>query len=169
MGGALAAVLGAMALGAAGGAQAQALADEAAVRGMNAWKNIGNCARCHAWTGLGARVEEEEGRGLKTEPPKLPNTALDAAAIEEAIRCGRPGSIMPRHDERAWRDDKCYGLTQAEIGKDIPDRAPRSLTDQQIKDLVAFVIAFYKSGEMTFAKCETYYGAGARSCDSYKK
>jgi mono/diheme cytochrome c family protein len=163
---ALAATIGAVLH--AGAASAQAL-DEAVVRGMNVYKNVGNCARCHAWSGLGARVEEEEGRGLKTEPPKLVNSPLPAEAMEEAVRCGRPGSVMPRHDERAWREYKCYDLTQAEIGKELPDKAPRSLTDAQIKDVVAFIVAFYKAGEMTFAKCEAYYGAGARSCDSYKK
>jgi len=166
---ALAGLLGASALAAACGANAQALTDEAVVRGMNVWKNVGNCARCHAWNGLGNRVEEEEGRGLKSQAPPLVKTALDAPAIDETVRCGRPGSVMPRHDERAWKDFKCFGLGEADIGKDAPDRAPRSLSDQQVKDVVAYIIAFYKSGEMTYDKCVAYYGGPTRTCDSYKK
>lgn len=83
--------------------------------------------------------------------------------------CGRPGTPMPYFDEDAYTDKRCYGVTQAELGPQVP-AMPMSTTLQKreaeaIADyLLAKVIG---RGPVTRPECEEMFGNGARTCGDY--
>ena len=122
------------------------------------------CSFCHGWHGKGARVE---GMGYGAN---LTETALERADLIEVIRCGRIGTWMPRHGRQAWkRDDKCYGLTAAEVGGDVPDTPVNAyLRDEQVEAVADYIIAVYKGKEMTLANCVAYYRETSRICDEFR-
>lgn len=136
-------------------------------RAVQVWKVTGYCVLCHDWTGMGARVEAEEDRGLNANAPKLVDIKLSKAEIEEAIRCGRPGSIMPWHDASAWNARPCYGMMRAEIGSKLPDPPRvRPLTEQKIQDVMRYVDEIMRTGGLnTKERCARYWGSpDARQC-----
>lgn len=145
---------------------APAVADEQADlrRGKVLFKNKGNCVRCHGWSGNGVGHPRAPGA------PSLRDTRLELEDIIYTIKCGRPGTEMPYHDRHAYSDDRCYGMTKAEMGDDMPKRAKKPLRDKEIK-----VLAYYLSkmvigrGAITFEECEAYFGKGAKYCGHYKK
>ena len=159
---------------AAAGAAAPDMASIA--RGLTIFKTTAQCVFCHNWDGTGARTEPMEDLGRTFDKPSFVNTQLDPGGIEEAARCGRPGTIMPRHDRTSWSaDHKCYGLTKEELATtplqfplDPVGPGSRYLQDQEIKDVVNWIIYAYKNGGMNKEKCVMYYGATNRNCDSLK-
>lgn len=140
--------------------------DEAAVaRGLQVWRDVAICRYCHGWDAKGALVEGY--------PPATPlvNTILERDQLIEAVACGRPRPGMPRHRVDAWtKAYECYGMVKEDIGTDYPDPPQRRyLSAREIEDVVDYVIAVYKSGEMTYDNCQKYYApSGSRLCDQYK-
>jgi hypothetical protein len=63
----------------------------------------------------------------------------------EVIRCGRPGSEMPHFDKYAFEDKSCYGLSAADLGKQLPpDPHSTSLTMREIEAVADYILTTYK-------------------------
>ncbi len=75
---------------------------------MKAWKKAG-CPDCHGAFADGDKQRDEAPSGRQSAH----QTRLDAAAITQVIRCGRPGTEMPRFDEGALHGRACYGRRSA--------------------------------------------------------
>lgn len=141
--------------------QAQGAAEPAAVeRGRVVYRDLALCSYCHGWNGQGAIPAEE------APPAPLSLSQLDATAMVEVVRCGRPAKSMPRHTRAAWSEkDRCYGQTAGDLAaRDLPVAAPAWLTNQQIADVVAFLRATIQGKEITRANCVRYWGEGAPEC-----
>src|SRR5947209_13372860 len=50
----------------------------------------------------------------------LHTTRLDRDALIEVVTCGRVGTEMPYFDKYAYEERKCRGLSEADLGKDMP-------------------------------------------------
>ena len=96
-----------------------------------------DCQFCHGVNG--------DGRGDPRSPGKAPNlheTKLSRDQLIEVIGCGRPASEMPHFDKYAYEDKVCYGLSAAELGKNIPpDPHSTPLTKREIEAVTDFVLA----------------------------
>ena len=81
-----------------------------------------DCAGCHKWHGNG-------GGGYGGAALSLRETQLTREQIIETVTCGRPGTGMPYLKRDAYQgDDKsCYGMTRADLGKDVPPGADKFL------------------------------------------
>ncbi len=99
-----------------------------------------DCQFCHGVNG--------DGHGDPRSPGKasdLHATKLDREQLVEVIRCGRPGSEMPHFDKYAFEDKSCYGLSAADLGKELPpDPHSTSLTMREIEAVADYILATYK-------------------------
>lgn len=124
----------------------------AAERGFKVWRGS-DCAGCHGWSGNGEKIGEN---------PKGPNLRVleyDADILKEIIMCGRPATFMAFHDERAYVDDRCYGMVFADLGNTAPPKG-KPMTDSQADDIVAFIIQdlYGKPERPSLEECQRYYG-----------
>ena len=104
------------------GASAAHAQDEATVKaGLEIWKSSG-CSNCHGPFANGDKDDDEAPTGAN-----LRTTRLDAAALKETIRCGRPGAGMPSFDEGAYKVRACGGAPVGPAPDDLYP-APRNLT-----------------------------------------
>ena len=98
-----------------------------------------DCQFCHGVNG--------DGHGDPRSPGKAPNlhaTKLTREQLIEVIACGRPGSEMPHFDKYAYEDKGCYGLSAAELGKNIPpDPHSTPLTRREIEAVTDYVLATF--------------------------
>jgi mono/diheme cytochrome c family protein len=145
------AVLTALACAAAALAQ-----DGAQVKaGLETWKTAG-CSECH-----GAFADGEKERDEAPTGANLRQTRLDNAAIAETIRCGRPGTGMPKFGEDAYTPRGCYG----NAAEPVPDGlypAPRNLTAAEIASVVVYLRArIIGRRAVTREVCANYYGENA--------
>src|SRR5438270_12048067 len=69
------------------------------------------CAFCHGWAADGAGEPQSNGGAAN-----LRQSHLNREQLVEVILCGRPGTPMPHFDEDAYRDERCYGVTEAQVG-----------------------------------------------------
>lgn len=121
-----------------------------------------NCVGCHKWHGGG-------GGGYGGDALSLRKSELMRDQIIEVLRCGRPGTGMPYHQRGAYDGDGCYGMTRADVGKDMPIEGKVFLRPAEIEAVTDYVIAnLQHHGEPTYADCEAFFGAGARTCNVYK-
>jgi mono/diheme cytochrome c family protein len=121
-----------------------------------------NCVGCHKWHGGG-------GGGYGGMARSLRQTGLDAESLKMVIRCGRPNTGMPFHDRKAYQGDdiSCYGVTREALGASMPSRARSFLREQQIDEVVNYVLTHLKGkGEPTHEECEEFWGKGSRQCQS---
>jgi hypothetical protein len=83
--------------------------------------------------------------------------------------CGRPGTPMPRFDEEAYTDNRCYGVTEAEIGPQVPSLPPgATLRTREAEAIADYLLAkVIGRGQVTREECEEVFGQGARSCGQY--
>lgn len=135
--------------------------DPAAVeRGFDVWKGQ-DCVGCHGWAGNGERI------GENPEGPNLRALEIEPQFIKEVILCGRPGTKMPYHDPRAYSDDRCYGMTEADLdGMEILEG--KRMTSEEADDLVAYMQAKMIGRPEQPAKedCQAYYG-NRPFCEKY--
>ena len=132
-------------------------------KGLEVYRKA-NCMGCHKWHGGG-------GGGYGGAALSLRTTGLDADAIKLVVRCGRPNSGMPYHERSAYRGESrdCYGVTKKELGKTMPSRARTFLREQQIDQVVAYVVNQLQGrGEPTYEECLAFWGKDARQCDVMK-
>jgi mono/diheme cytochrome c family protein len=107
--------------------------------GRRLFQEKADCQFCHG--------PEGDGQGDPRSPGKAPDlhkTILDREHLIEVVSCGRPGSEMPHFDKFAYDDTKCYGLSVAEVGKDMPPPPhSNSLTQREIAAVVDYVLATF--------------------------
>jgi mono/diheme cytochrome c family protein len=122
------------------------------------------CSYCHGWAGDGAGEGQSNGGAAN-----LRQTRLNRAQLVMLILCGRPGTAMPRFDESAYSDKRCYGMTEAELGSRMPALPPGStLQPREAEAIADYVLAkFAGRGAATRAECEESFGKGARACGEY--
>lgn len=121
------------------------------------------CQYCHGWAGDGA------GDGQAGAAPSLRATRLNRAQIVDVILCGRPGTPMPRFDEAAYSDKRCYGMTEADLGPRTPQLPPGSPLQRREAEAIAdYLIAkFVGRGKVTLEDCEETFGQASRACVQY--
>jgi mono/diheme cytochrome c family protein len=123
--------------------------------GLALWRDSG-CADCHGAFANGEKQRDESPTGAN-----LRTTRLDAAALNLAISCGRPGAEMPAFDGGAMT---CRGQAGGEL---YP--APRTLTQVEIDAVVAYLQAsIVGRGRITKAECLAYYDDQPDWCEEYK-
>jgi hypothetical protein len=142
-----------------GGAFAQ---DDAKVRaGLEIWQSSG-CVDCHGPFADGERDDDDYPMGAN-----LRTTRLDAAAITQTIRCGRPGTGMPSFDGGAYTARACYGRPLGSVPDNLQP-TPRTLSLDDIDALIVYLRArIVGHGKVTRAECLSYYG-GKADCDDFK-
>lgn len=135
--------------------------DEAQVKaGREAWKTAG-CSECH-----GAFADGEKQRDEAPTGANLRETRLDNAALRETIRCGRPGSGMPKFGQDAYTPRGCYGKPPEPPPNGLYP-GPRDLTTAELDAVVAYLRArVIGKGAVTPQECAEYYGDAADNfCD----
>jgi hypothetical protein len=109
-----------------------------------------DCQYCHGWAGDGAGGAQSPGGAAN-----LRKSQLDRATLITVIRCGIPSTAMPHFEEEAYSDQRCYGMTEAELGSRTPPL-------EVIADyLLAKVIG---RGPVTREECFETLGERVRSC-----
>ena len=107
--------------------------------GERLYQEKADCQFCHGPNG--------DGRGDPRSPGKAPDlrkTALQREHLIEVISCGRPGSEMPHFDKSAYEETNCYGLTVAQVGKDMPAHPhSNSLTQREIAAVADYVLKVF--------------------------
>src|SRR3954453_2205696 len=98
--------------------QAAAAQDEFA-QGRRVFLEKADCQYCHGWAGDGAGSGQSPGGAAN-----LRKSQLDRATLITVIRCGVPGTPMPRFDEDASKDKTGYALPEADLGSPIPPLPP---------------------------------------------
>jgi mono/diheme cytochrome c family protein len=135
-------------------------------RGKEVFKSVAQCQFCHGWDG-GGDSSEYGGNA-----PSLRATQLDRDQIAETVKCGRPDAGMPYHDRNAYTaDDKCYGMTTADLGTSKMPLKPIAFLSQRDIDAVADYVATVVKGEPpvpTHAECVAFFGSETRACNRYK-
>ena len=133
--------------------------------GRRMFLNKAQCSYCHGWAGDGAGEPQSSGAAAN-----LRITTLKRDQLIEVISCGIPGKAMPHFDEDAYTDKRCYGVTEAELGRDTPALPPGStLNKREIAAVADYLLAKVvgRGPEITKAECEEAYGEGARMCNRY--
>lgn len=122
------------------------------------------CSYCHGWAADGAGEPQSNGGAANLRESKLTRDQLT-----EVILCGRPMTPMPRFDEDAYTDDRCYGLTEKDLGAQVPSLPPGGTLRRREAEAVAdYLLAkVIGRGKVTRAECEEAFGAGARNCGAY--
>ncbi|MHA6691289.1 c-type cytochrome [Devosia sp. A449] len=140
---------------------AVAAADPARVEeGFAVWKGQ-DCVGCHGWAGNGERI------GENPTGPSLRALEYDAETLKEVILCGRPGSLMPYHDPRAYSDGRCYGMTKADTaGLNLLEG--RAMTSGEADALVVYMMEklMGRPDQPNQDDCKAYYG-GKPFCNKY--
>ena len=140
-----------------------AIADEYD-HGRRIYLEKGDCQYCHGWAGDGAGSGQSPGGAAN-----LRKSQLDRAQIITVIQCGVPGTGMPRFDEDAYTDKRCYGLSEAELGSRVPPLPPSTtLPKRDIEVLADYLRAkIIGRGAITREECVENFGERARSCSDY--
>ena len=131
-------------------------------RGKRLFDGKANCAECHSWKADG-KPSNRSGGGAD-----LHITGLDREGLIETIQCGRPDTLMPYHDKQAYKDDRCFGMTSADIGKSKPDRGKKTLTEGEMGAIVEFLLAKVVGKPLDLEYCEYYHGVGATTCNRFR-
>jgi hypothetical protein len=153
----------AMLIVSAAGAAAQTAEERQIDFGKELYKTKATCLFCHRWDGNG-------DQGYGGIALSLRKTQLTHDQIIETIRCGRPGTGMPYHDQFAYTDKRCYDSTRAELGDATPPQAVNFLAPREVEAVVAFIDAKIKGrGPATLEECVYFWGTETKECDTYKK
>ena len=112
---------------------------ESASFGQRLYQDKADCKFCHGPDG--------DGRGDPRSPGKASNlhkTTLNRDQLIEVIACGRPASEMPHFVKYAYEDKACYGLSAAELGKNVPpDPHSTPLTKREIEAVADYILATF--------------------------
>ena len=130
--------------------------------GKEIYKIKANCQFCHKWDASG-------DTGYGGVALSLRKTALNREQFAEVIKCGRPGTGMPYHDQYAYTDKRCYGMTRDDVGKNMP-LLGESLSPREIDAVVKYLFAkAVGRGESTYQDCIDFWGTETRQCEPMKK
>ncbi len=132
-------------------------------RGREVYRDKAQCHWCHGWDGRGSQSDMGFG-------PSLRESFLDLEGVIEVVTCGRIGKEMPAHDSKAYVDDRCYGVTRADIERpeDVPTPGLAILRASEIEMVAAFLIEWVIQKDVTFEYCVRYHGAEAQICQDLK-
>ena len=133
--------------------------------GRRVFLDKAQCSYCHGWAGDGAGEPQSNGAAAN-----LRVTPLKRDQLIEVITCGVPGKAMPHFDEDAYADKRCYGVTEAELGRDTPALPPgATLNKREIEAVADYLLAkvIGRGPVITREECEEAYGDGARQCARY--
>jgi hypothetical protein len=135
-----------------------------AAYGRRLYLEKAQCSYCHGWAADGAGEPQSNGGAANLRESKLTREQL-----VEVILCGRPTTPMPRFDEDAYTDDRCYGMTEKDLGAQVPALPPGGTLRKREAEAVAdYLLAkVIGRGRVTRGECEEVFGAGARSCEAY--
>jgi hypothetical protein len=130
--------------------------------GKDVYKTKANCQFCHKWDASG-------DTGYGGIALSLRKSFLTREQFAEVVKCGRPLTGMPYHDQYAYNDKRCYGMTREELGKDMPPIGeplqPREI-DAVVKYLFARAVG---RGASTYDECVDFWGKDTRQCEPMKK
>jgi mono/diheme cytochrome c family protein len=130
--------------------------------GKEIYKIKANCQYCHKWDASG-------DTGYGGVALSLRKTALNREQFIEVIKCGRPGTGMPFHDQYAYTDKRCYGLSREDLGKNTP-LLGESLLPREIDAVTKYLFAkAVGRGESTYEDCVDFWGKDTRQCEPMKK
>jgi mono/diheme cytochrome c family protein len=130
--------------------------------GKEIYKIKANCQYCHKWDASG-------DTGYGGIALSLRKTALTREQFVEVIKCGRPMTGMPYHDQYAYTDKRCYGMTREDLGKDMP-LLGESLSAREIDAVVKYLYArAIGHGDATYEDCVDFWGKDTRQCEPMKK
>jgi mono/diheme cytochrome c family protein len=157
------AVLSAIAVVQAGAQNAPSAEQQRVIaRGQDIFKTKATCQFCHKWDASG-------DQGYGGNALSLRATRLTPAQVAETIKCGRPGTGMPFHDQFAYTDKRCYGLTSTDLGNDMPPEPNAFLNADEIDAVVQYLFATdVGRGPSTYDDCVAFWGSETRQCDSMK-
>ena len=161
---ALIAAFCAIAIGSVRAQEAQS-AEQARVieHGKDIFKTKATCQFCHKWDGSG-------DQGYGGNALSLRATKLTSAQIAETVKCGRPATGMPFHDEFAYTDKRCYNITRAELGNDVPPQPNAFLNSDEIDAVVKYLFAkVVGRGPSTYEECVEFWGVETRQCEPMKQ
>jgi mono/diheme cytochrome c family protein len=147
------------------GAQVPAAHADDFVFGRRLFLDKAQCLYCHGWAGDGAGEPQSNGAAAN-----LRMTPLKRDQLIEVISCGVPGKAMPHFDKQAYADERCYGVTESELGRDTPALPPGStLNKREIEAVADYLLAkvIGRGPVITREECEEAYGDGARQCAQY--
>jgi mono/diheme cytochrome c family protein len=146
-------------------AQDSSAAEQARViaQGKDIFKIKATCQFCHKWDASG-------DQGYGGNALSLRATKLTPAQVAETIKCGRPGTGMPYHDQFAYTDKRCYGMTRADLGNDMPPEPNSFLNSDEIDAVVKYLFTTdVGRGPSTYDDCVAFWGTETRQCDSMKQ
>jgi len=130
--------------------------------GKDIFKTKAVCQFCHKWDASG-------DQGYGGNALSLRKTKLTREQVTETIKCGRPGTGMPFHDQYAYGDKRCYGVTRDELGNDVPPEANAFLNADEIDAVVKYLFArVVGRGPSTYQDCVDFWGAETRQCEPMK-
>jgi len=134
--------------------------------GRRIFQDKAQCPYCHGWAGDGAGEPQSSGGAAN-----LRETKLTREQLIEVISCGRPGQAMPRFDDQAYTEKRCYGgISEAALGQDLPPLPPGAvLARREIEALVDFLQAkIINRGPVNRDECIEALGErAARLCAQY--
>lgn len=136
------------------------------VRGKDVYAKVGVCVSCHGWDGDG------KGKNPRSEGAAalLRESQLDAAGFIEIIACGIPGTPMPYHDNQAYKDDRCYGMTADMFEPGQEPHKGKSIKHEDIVSLVAYIQTNIQGKPpATYDDCATYFGDSAEKACAFMK
>jgi hypothetical protein len=141
-----------------------ARADDNFAYGRRLYLDKAQCGFCHGWAADGAGEPQSNGGAAN-----LRESHLNREQLVEVILCGRPGTPMPRFDEQAYTDYRCYGVNESEAGAMMPALPPGStLRKREAEAIADYLLAkVIGRGPVTRQECEEAFGPGARSCGQY--
>jgi mono/diheme cytochrome c family protein len=132
--------------------------------GRRLYLDKAQCSYCHGWAADGAGEPQSNGGAAN-----LRDSRMNRDQLIEVILCGRPATPMPHFDEFAYTDQRCYGLSEAELGAKVPSLPPGStLQKREAAAIADYLLAkVIGRGAVTREECEEAFGQGARSCGQY--
>ena len=131
--------------------------------GKDIFKTKATCQFCHKWDASG-------DQGYGGNALSLRKTKLTPAQVAETVKCGRPGTGMPFHDQFAYTDKRCYGVSRAELGNDVPPEPNAFLNSDEIDAVVKYLFAkAIGRGPSTYEDCVEFWGTDTRQCEPMKQ
>jgi len=135
-------------------------------RGKEVFAKVGVCVSCHGWDGDG------KGKNPRSEGAAalLRESQLDAAGFIEIIACGIPGTPMPYHDNQAYKDDRCYGMTADMFEPGQEPHKGKAIRQEDIVSLVAYIqTTIQGKPPATYEDCAAYFGESAEKASAFMK
>jgi|SRR6185312_2490099 mono/diheme cytochrome c family protein len=132
--------------------------------GRRIFQQKAECSFCHGWAGDGAGQPQSPGKAAN-----LRVTKLSREQIIMVVSCGIPGTAMPHFDDQAYSDKRCYGMTEADMGQNMPTLPPSTtIAKREIEAVADYILGkIANRGPITREECREVFGERAHSCDEY--